>query len=154
MNKLAAKILLLFSGALLLVLSVLPHHHHGDIIHFGVMERCEPCQECRENARQGEWDIVAHKHHHSSDESDADCDLRQLFVISAREEQLLPIYHGNQTEPSWSPTLPYVSDLFSSYCLPQNDTPNNLKYPPLIERLRSIAARHIFALRAPPAIIA
>ena len=93
-------------------------------------------------------------HHHSSDESDADCDLRQLFVISAREEQLLPIYHGNQTEPSWSPTLPYVSDLFSSYCLPQNDTPNNLKYPPLIERLRSIAAGHIFALRAPPAIIA
>lgn len=154
MNKVAAKILLLFSGALLLVLSVLPHHHHGDIIHFGVMERCETCQDCRANARQGQWDIIAHKHTHSSSESDADCDLRQLFVISAREEQLLPVYHGDQTDPSLSPTFLFVFDAFLAYLIPQNDTSKDLKYPPLIERLRSIAAGHIFALRAPPAIIA
>ena len=154
MKKIAAQILVMFSGALMLVLSVLPHHHHGDIIHFGVVDRCESCQDCRENARQGQWDLISHRHNHSS-ESDADCDLRQLFVISARDEHLLPIYHGSGADdPLGSPLfLPLVlfdrlalelcrTELLTVYCVPPS------------ERLHSWQGKACATLRAPPFVIA
>ncbi len=154
MKKIAAHILVLFSSVLMLVLSVLPHHHHGDIIHFGVVERCETCQDCQENTLQGEWERIAHRHHHSS-ESDADCDLRQLFVISAREEHLLPLHPGDEAGPlqEWPLCLPielfdrsipvsYQTELLTLYGIPS------------AERLPIWQEEESLALRAPPFIIA
>lgn len=155
MKKYAAKILLTVSGALMLGLSVLPHHHHGDVIHFGVVERCETCQDCQDNSRQGQWDAVAHKHTHSSD-ADTDCDLRQLFVVSAREEQLLPVClcDGQGGHPAFDH---FTLTLFYHATLPLSQTDETgelLKFPPLTQPLGSLLPGHIFALRAPPAVIA
>lgn len=155
MRNNAVKILMMLTGALMLVLSVLPHHHHGDVIHFGVVERCETCQDCGKAAPQGLLDAIAHKHSHS-EESDAHCDLRQLFVISAREEQLLPTcscdHDGDHLAfDHFSLTLLHQSSLPLAHSEPDG-TP--LEFPPLIQPLGSLLGGHIFALRAPPVVIA
>lgn len=154
MKKYAAKILLTVSGALMLVLSVLPHHHHGDVIHFGVVERCETCRDCQDSC-QGQWDAVAHKHTHSS-ESDADCDLRQLFVVSAREDLLLPICPCDGQGDHLAFDHITLTLFFDSYRpLAQTDESGKpLKFPPQTQPLGSLIPGHIFALRAPPSVIA
>lgn len=73
MGKRLSEIALLLAGTLLLVLSVVPHHHHGERICFGSEEQCPECHtECH----------GTHRH----DEPQAGCDLRHLFVMSGRDD--------------------------------------------------------------------
>ena len=75
MRQTGIRIILLCTGILMLVLSVLPHHHHCDgSIRFSVVEQCTECQQAP----------VTASHHHP--ETDNDCDLRQLFVMSGRND--------------------------------------------------------------------
>ena len=80
MRQRSAKIILLCTGILMLVLSVLPHHHHCDgTIRFSVADNCI---ECRHN--------TADKHSHP--ENDATCDLRQLFIMSEHPNDKSHLY--------------------------------------------------------------
>lgn len=70
------RLALLCTGILMLVLSVLPHHHHCDgSIRFSVPERCEECSH--------ETDA---DHRHTEGEH---CDLRDLFVLVTRDDSAL-----------------------------------------------------------------
>ena len=60
MRQRSAKIILLCTGILMLVLSVLPHHHHCDgTIRFSVADNCI---ECRHN--------TADKHSHPENDAE------------------------------------------------------------------------------------
>ncbi|MDD3108692.1 MAG: hypothetical protein PHV49_05740 [Alistipes sp.] len=67
----------LLSGVLLLMLSVLPHHHHGHNICFAALEACAD---------------VAHERgcHDCAPDHDAegDCDLKHIFLFSGRHQDL------------------------------------------------------------------
>lgn len=153
MKHRAATLTTLITGALMLVLSVLPHHHHGKIIHFGVVERCETCRDCETNDPLDPLKTAEHKHSHSED---PDCDLRHLFVISAREEYLSLGYitHTGQDRSTIDPVM--LTLFFETYVpfTPATDSGKSLKFFPIAEPLCSVIAGRIFALRAPPCFIA
>lgn len=146
MRRRVAPYLLLLTGILMLGLSVAPHHHHDDQIHFAVLEcTCEPCQnECCHADCTSEPD---HK-------TDTDCEISQLFVFSARNEAQTgcPCDHGDGHS-----TLDhfFAALLFLTFDYTPSDTESaRLKYPPYVEPPGTTAGGHVFALRAPPALIA
>ena len=72
MGKKLSETALVQTGILLLILSVVPHHHHGKHIRFGSEEQCPECRtECH----------GTHRH----DEPQEGCDLCRLFVMSNRD---------------------------------------------------------------------
>ena len=71
MKKRISAIFVLLTGTLLLALSALPHHHHGDRISFVAPERCVECL--------GHVPCCGGNDDHGG--SDTDCDLRYLFVM-------------------------------------------------------------------------
>ena len=74
MKKRISAIFVLLTGTLLLALSALPHHHHGDRISFVAPERCVECF--------GHVPCCGGNDDHGG--SDTDCDLRYLFVMYGR----------------------------------------------------------------------
>ena len=91
MRQTGIRIILLCTGILMLVLSVLPHHHHCDgSIRFSVVEQCSECQQAP----------VTASHHHP--ETDNDCDLRQLFVMSGRNDSdhQFSLCHTHDLQPA------------------------------------------------------
>ena len=91
MRQTGIRIILLCTGILMLVLSVLPHHHHCDgSIRFSVVEQCTECQQAP----------VTASHHHP--ETDNDCDLRQLFVMSGRNDSdhQFSLCHTHDLQPA------------------------------------------------------
>ena len=137
-----SRLFLLATGFLMLVLSVLPHHHHGQRICFAVTECCLSCQ--NESKTTG--------HNHS--ESDASCDLKQLFVMSSRDDN--SNFHPLSHDSGISFADLYIALLFTT----ENSVPapdcreSHLSAPPFLETLTAIDVSRISALRAPPVFIA
>lgn len=146
MRSRAAKYFLLLTGLLMLSLSAVPHHHHGNHIHFAVTEcASDGCGGCHDACESGS---------HQS-ETDTNCEISQLFVISARNEMQqveCPCDHGDDHQALDH----FVAILLYFTVEPElSDTGTVwLKYPPYVEPLGTTAGGHTFALRAPPAFIA
>ena len=133
MRQTGIRIILLCTGILMLVLSVLPHHHHCDgSIRFSVVEQCTECQQAP----------VTASHHHP--ETDNDCDLRQLFVMSGRNDSdhqfCLGHTHDLQPADAFVFTLfyyvyPDLSLLLSGHGSPRPRSPPR---PSCIHRLSAV----------------
>ena len=145
MRQTGIRIILLCTGILMLVLSVLPHHHHCDgSIRFSVVEQCTECQQAP----------VTASHHHP--ETDNDCDLRQLFVISGRNDSdhqfCLGHTHDLQPADAFVFTLFYYVYPDLSLLLSGHGSP--VDYWPFVAALHGAESQGPAALRAPPAFIA
>ena len=146
MRQRSAKIILLCTGILMLVLSVLPHHHHCDgTIRFSVADNCI---ECRHN--------TADKHSHP--ENDATCDLRQLFIMSERPNDKSHLYclchsHDQHTSDCFLfAHLYFICITTSTITLDIPESP--WEYVPGIALPNEVQVYEVSALRAPPAFIA
>ncbi len=147
----AAHIVLLLTGALLLVLSLLPHHHHGKAIHFSLTpEHAIACPGCSETeCEKHDWcDEQGEKRR-----TDAECDLRQLFVISTREEYLAPTC-SDAGFPSLLGEYCLLTLLFDGRPAPQLTSLAPPPCPAPADPLASLCSARIFAHRGPPSFIA
>ena len=82
MKKRISAIFVLLTGTLLLALSALPHHHHGDRISFVAPERCVECL--------GHVPCCGGNDDHGG--SDTDCDLP--IFSSGWGDGYYPVYCG------------------------------------------------------------
>lgn len=127
----------------MLVMSVLPHHHHAKAICFIITECCNACE--------SEHEDQTAKHSHS--ESDTSCDLKQLFVMSGRDDSIeLQHLHPGADLP--------VTDLYIALFALINHTmpiPDHrellITHPPFVETVTALHISRISALRAPPSVI-
>lgn len=150
--KYLAKIGLLTTGVLMLLFSVMPHHHHGTLIHFSLSAARELCSACTaeeagcchsacDHAAEGE----------NSHNEDMDCDLRQLFLFSARQEQILP--SASLFDADDHPASAYLTAILLHGDLPALDAGSSAlpdRRPHLSEPLRSLCGGPIRARRGPP----
>jgi len=131
---------LLLAGTLLLVLSVVPHHHHGEHICFGSEERCPECRtECH----------GTHRH----DEPEAGCDLRHLFVMSGRDDDSSHPATDSDEDAFrllQSAAVPCLSAAPGSPVLPET---GRFSYRPLRQLLETKFAGAVLSPRAPPRAI-
>lgn len=146
MRRRFIQVVLVSTGILMLVLSVLPHHHHGDKIYFSTAEECSDA--CSSDHQTGST-----SHHHS--DSDTSCDLRQLFLFSGRDDH----HNAGSNCACMDPhsddylTINLPVQLLHLVMAPLGDE-RPYKYPPLIEPLGSSIVGSLAALRAPPVSIA
>lgn len=144
MKKKISAIVLLFAGALLMVLSVSPHHHHGERICFVSVAECTDCQAHRCGA--------AHEHGNP----DSDCDLKQLFLMSGRYDQAAQ-QDDLHPDGGWQNLL-FFTLCFScpaeTVCIATAPESRRVKYPPFVEPAGSRGIVRISGLRAPPIAIA
>lgn len=139
----------MLTGMLILAVSVLPHHHHHEN---------KDKEICFSFSLTGAAD---HNHSHDEDRScernknEADCDLRNIFVTSARNDGNLCHCTAEAYGDTHNFTHHFFIELFLTDCkayfkTPQKEFTNNLAEEPL----RSVFTRSARALRAPPVPIA
>ena len=139
MGKRLSEIVLLLTGTLLLVLSAVPHHHHGERICFGSEERCPDCRsEC----------TGSHRH----DEPQAGCDLRHLFVMSGRDDDSLRPATDSDDDPFHrllSAAMPCEAIPTKSFVSPET---GRSVYRSLRRQPESSFEGAALSLRAPPCL--
>lgn len=140
MKKRISYTFVLLAGFTLLLLSVLPHHHHNGRI-------CFYPTECTEESQPTDDACAAHEHDGTTV---AYCELSHLFVTSSREG------HTTDADPvidhdfHLSIYLLFVSDLLSE----SSETTVPFTYAPYEERYTRSEVCTVLSLRAPPAFIA
>lgn len=140
MKKRIAYTFVVFAGFTLLLLSVLPHHHHNGRICF--------CQtECTEENQNSNDPCATHEHDGTAE---AYCELSHLFVTSSRED------HTTDADPVVDNDfhLSIFALLVSTILLERHDTEAQSIYTPYNERYTLPEIRTVRSLRAPPAFIA
>ena len=145
-KKIAIPVLLV-TGALLLVFSVLPHHHHkfGNLVCFSV--------DCCEALDYGDHDRSGADHNHS----EAECKLQQFFLLVQRGgEEMCGCghIHGHDHDV----TLHLLTDLFYQHIdiadIHTLVTQQRVRTVPYVEPVKSRYAGESQTLRAPPCVIA
>lgn len=140
MKKTVSGAAILLAGVVMLMLSVLPHHHHGNHIRFVAVQQCGECHEQLPCSRADH-----------SEEADTDCDLRSLFVLYARSQGPSSQvddhlhFHGG------------LSDFFLPsfvVCLADPLVQTTVRYVPFVEPIAFRYAGTQSLLRAPPALMA
>ena len=145
MKQTFAKIILAITGILMLVLSVLPHHHHSNsgsnLICFSLSITGEADHEHNPESNQGH--------------NEADCDIRNIFVMSGRDDLYLHCHICNNDNHSINIHL--LSDILLSeqFSLKIFEKENHCLYDIYgAEALHSEYILNVHSLRAPPVYIA
>lgn len=137
----------MLTGMLILAVSVLPHHHHHENAGKGI---------CFSFSLTGEAD---HHHNHDEDRScernknEAACDLRNIFVTSARNDGNQCHCTAGADNDAHNTTHHFFIDLFLTDCKAYFNTPEKwLKNnkPLSKEPLRSVFTQGPRSMRAPP----
>ena len=135
--------MLMVVSIVMLTASVLPHHHHQEILCLQHdVEACECSHECSKH----------HEHHHHEGHCShgkhscgSDCVTHfQTVTPNDSSVDISPNY-------SFCSLLYVVSDIMS-IPLPLSDLKANLSYF-YLEKLHSICLGHVMGLRAPPALV-
>ena len=135
--------MLMVVSIVMLTASVLPHHHHQEILCLQHdAEACEYSHECSKH----------HEHHHheghcSHDKHTCGSDCVTHFQTVTPNDSSVDISPNH----SFCSLLYVVSDIMS-IPLPLNEIRANLSYF-YLEKLHSICLGHVMGLRAPPALV-
>ena len=136
--------MLMVVSIVMLTASVLPHHHHQEILCLQHdAEACECSHECSKH----------HEHHHheghcSHDKHTCGSDCVTHFQTVTPNDTSVDI------SPNYSfCSLLYVVGDIMSIPLPLNEIRANLSYF-YLEKLHSIRLGHVMGLRAPPVVLA
>ena len=145
MKKRISAIFVLLTGTLLLALSALPHHHHGDRISFVAPERCVECF--------GHVPCCGGTDDHGG--SDTDCDLRYLFVMYGRGGSQLVQAVDQQDDPTGGYHFPVTLFFDSGFTFDARVyAMATVSFAPFAEPAARPDAAALPLLRAPPVFIA
>ena len=133
----------------MLTASVLPHHHHQEIL--CLQHNVEAC-ECASHCAEHQHEHHQHEHHqheghcsHESHSCESNCITHfQILTPERASVDVSPDY-------SFCALLYTLADILS-IPLPLNDTRANLSYF-YLEKLHSTCFLHVIGLRAPPAFV-
>lgn len=146
MKKRISAIFVLLTGTLLLALSVLPHHHHGERIRFVAPERCAECL--------GHVPCCGGDDDHGG--SDTNCDLRYLFVMYGRGGSQPVVQtvdqQGDPTDGGHFPIALFLNSVFTFDARVYAET--TVFFAPFAEPAGRPVAAALPLLRAPPVFIA
>ena len=138
--------MLMVVSIVMLTASVLPHHHHQEILCLQHdAEACECSHGCEEHQEH-------HKHHHH----EGHCSHNKHACTSqciTHFQTVTPDETSVDVSPDYTfcSLLYLVSDILS-IPLPLSETKANLSYF-YLEKLHSICLGHVMGLRAPPALV-
>ena len=140
MKKRISYTFVLLAGFTLLLLSVLPHHHHNGRIYF-----CPT--ECTEESQPTDDACAAHEHDGTTV---AYCELSHLFVTSSREG------HTTDADPVIDHDfhLSIYALYISTIVVERHDTEAQSIYTPYNEQYTLPEIHIVRSLRAPPAFSA
>ena len=136
--------MLMVVSIVMLTASVLPHHHHQEILCLQHdVEACECASGCEGH----------HKHHHHEGHCSHDKHTCGSVCVT-HFQTVTPDDSSADISPNYSfCSLLYVVSDILSIPLPLNETRANISYF-YLEKLHSICLGHVMGLRAPPVVLA